>query len=357
MLLFSLTGCGAETRVEPKGLSDSNVSLATAMDTAPGSVRIVLSAFHTKVGSPPRSELEHFRAIPDGIILANGSAVLADKYARRLVLMRESADLQLLAPSGEGPGEVRHPSGLIRLGDDQFAVLDNALYRLTVFEVGGRSFSVVRSEPTMRQPRRICALPDRYVGVQYSPQDNGFFQEFPFGAEPKRPFGRAPTMPHLVNQVYARGFILCIEKPPGVVAVLMNGELSAYDLPNQFRWKRRVPGFEPMMIEEQGSSVVTALIPDSALSANLPVALVRLDSMTAALQLMHFSRDDGTTRGVPVARGITTLLVDTRSGTLIGSQDDLPQVLDALDGRILVGGNEPEPWVAITTYTLVRERR
>ncbi|HPF62139.1 MAG TPA: hypothetical protein PLI93_08790 [Gemmatimonadales bacterium] len=318
-------------------------------------IRIVLrvSAVGSRIGDPPTSELVQFRGIPDAMLLDDGRIVVGDKFTRRVLLIGTDDAVSVLATHGAGPGEVMHPSALLKTGPSQVTVLDNALFRVQTFDLAGGTAMVVRTETTSGQPRVACKLGGGYAGLHYDPRSQTMLQFY----QPERgvvgSVGPAPSRDRRYNSMAAQGAIMCSDTREEVVWAQQTGEISAASAAGGVSWRRLVPGYEPALFEVKGDLVTTGPIPDGAVSSRFPVAVVRVNEDLGLVQLARFRRPGGDVSAEPELEGYSTVLFDLASGAVVGEQQGLPRILDVAGNQLLVGGMDPQPWLARGQYVLV----
>lgn len=160
----------------------SATSSLSSVHTDSAGVAIVLSpaaaedvpAFATMDGAPlvkigaldGRPE-EQFGSIVDVLPLSNGGVAVLDGQTAEIRLFDSSgAYLRTLGSMGDGPGELRAPLALGRVGEDSLAVFDRRSMRITRFALDGGTGGVTTLATEGRRPiNRAVLLPDgRLVG-------------------------------------------------------------------------------------------------------------------------------------------------------------------------------------------------
>jgi hypothetical protein len=317
--------------------------------------RVTLLGEHYRLGNPAHSDLELFGGWLDGVVTGDGSTVVSDRRMKVLLVSTPTGRASAFTRSGSGPGEIQDASALFPRFAGHFAILDNALFRLTLYSLQDGHASLVKSYATKSQPTHPCALDSAYVGLSMDPTTATILRTFTLGSDPGFSFG-APLIAGswLLNRQASLGPILCTTDPPGIIFAPQTGELIAYSLAGKVRWRKVIPDFEPGLLKEVPSGVVSGLIPDGAPRSRLVARLVALSADVGLLQLNEYEREGLTPKGAPTFKRTLSKLFDIRTGTLLGEQDDLPNVLSATDRLLLVAHPDPEPWVQVVEYRLNR---
>lgn len=358
--MVCVAGCGNDSanagRVDLyTPLSGPTLQTLPLTDMGPdtGAVRVTVYSEEYRVGNPAKSDLEYFGDWLDAALLPNGSAVLWDPRLRRLTLVNARGKSALLGRVGSGPGEIRHASALLPNMKGLFGILDDALYRLTLYDLASGTAKFVRSYPTQQQPRRACSIDTSYIGLGIDPTDNTMFRVFPLGGTPHSGFALPPdTGSYFRNTQLALGPLLCLSEQKRIMVALRTGELVAYGLDGKFVWRKSIPDFEPEMFEQRPNGVIrTGLIPADANRSRLVTSLVRLNDSIGVIQLGEYQRS---TEGDSAIRfvGMRSKLFDLRSGLIVGSQNDLPHILSATRDFLLLFDREPEPWVHLVRFSV-----
>ena len=99
--------------------------------------------------------------VMSAIRLDDGRIVLSNNGSQELLFFdRDGQFLSASGKSGEGPGEFRNIGLLHRMGEDSLAVIDFGLFRISVFDEGGkfaRSFRVAEGSPELPFPDGVFA--------------------------------------------------------------------------------------------------------------------------------------------------------------------------------------------------------
>jgi len=138
VLVLALTACG----------SDTESAVDRVVEDSAG-VRIVTLAATPDMEAPfafaPEPLYRHGAGADDymftyvwrGILLGDGSAAIFDARNSELVLLNPDGTFRsVLAPAGEGPGEVRMVTSMFAVGQDSILVEDRLNARLTLFVNG-----------------------------------------------------------------------------------------------------------------------------------------------------------------------------------------------------------------------------
>ena len=107
---------------------------------------------------PPEPRYRHgtnpgdyaFQAVQPGSLFPDGSAVVSDVLNRELIVLSpDGASHEVIAGSGEGPGDVSYVGATFALGQDRFMAVDFQLDRLTIFDGGSveRTVDIRHADP------------------------------------------------------------------------------------------------------------------------------------------------------------------------------------------------------------------
>ena len=149
VLVLTLTACGSDT--EP--------AVDRVVEDSAG-VRIVTLAgtpdMEAPFAFPPEPLYRHgtaaddymFSSVRRGILLGDGSAAVFDARNSELVLLNPDGTFHsVLAPAGEGPGEVKMVTSMFAVGRDSILVEDFFNARLTLFAGGAVARTVSTRGP------------------------------------------------------------------------------------------------------------------------------------------------------------------------------------------------------------------
>lgn len=142
-----------------------------------------------------------------------------------------------------------------------------------------------------------------------------------------RPFG---TGDPLAVSTQSSGSLLCDASERIYAASTLYGQIRAYDQSRTLVWQQSVPDFRRIRIEtpSRGSGIRYTLPPDSIWDR-----VVGLWKPTTDVLAVQLSRKRTLTSPDP-RRKILTYFIHAEDGTIIGSQETLPQVLGVSHGEL-----------------------
>lgn len=362
--LVVLTACVSSERADGRGevaRTASAEALLPLTDMGPevDSLLITLGEERYRLGHPPKTDLEQFSSsVFLGVAFSDGSAVIVDRKTGTGVVADPGGAVTVLAPTGSGPGEMREASGMFRLANDDVAILDNRLGRLTTFNVSNGRAIALRQTSGAAWSSAVCALDSAYVGMGFTSPKRNVFTVYSLSGAVRTSFG-----PPLVagsglrNGELSLGYLVCLSDPARVIAFPRTGELLSFTADGRFLWRKRVKDFEPGGIVEREHTLRTELIAQGKVRSRRVAGMVLLSNAIGVAQLQEYVREspEGTQ---PVTRSrLLTKIFDTRTGNLLGQQDDLPRFLSTADNLVLVAEDDDEngPWVRLVTFRLSRK--
>ena len=318
------------------------------------SLRVVLGAEQYRLGNPPRTDLELFEGGLMGVVFDDGRAIIADRKAKQVIAVDAKGVPALFARRGSGPGEVTYPSMVFDDIDGHVGLLDNALQRLTRYNLTGNKAARVDDYRTHVGPGYSCAIGGRYVGIYYTPTNQGVFSVYTLDGKLESRFG-PPFISGSPLRVstHTKGRVICVGSSPRVISATQGGELLAYDLDGTFLWRKSIPDVEPG--EEFGSAeeIGFRIIPRGKARSRWVLSLTALSASVGAVQLQEYTvppvgSDDQFVRG-----GVLTKLFDLQTGLLLGEQDDIPEILYASGTKLLLlQWSDDAQWVRTTSFRI-----
>jgi hypothetical protein len=95
-------------------------------------------------------------------------------------------------------------------------------------------------------------------------------------------------------------------------------------------------------------------VPDSVESATSLKTLLRVNAQIGLVQLAVYVSGEGGANSYPLRLArIESYLIELSTGREVGHQSDLPVVLSSTVTRLLLFGEEPEPWVEVRGFRVV----
>jgi hypothetical protein len=133
----------------------ADVPVFASMDSAPS----------LRLGTLGGRREEQFGSITDVLPLSDGGVAVLDGQAAEIRIFDASGMYRsTLGSKGDGPGELRLPWALGRIGDDTIAVFDRRTKRITRFALGGGLGGMTKLATEGRRPiNRAFFLPDGWL--------------------------------------------------------------------------------------------------------------------------------------------------------------------------------------------------
>ncbi|MES2305608.1 MAG: hypothetical protein V4558_08875 [Gemmatimonadota bacterium] len=358
---FGGAGCSQPEEVPTSQLIDIVVdksidedSLWTAAAKRAG-LRVVLGSSEYQFGHAAASDGAELGVVDFGVLLGDGRAVISDFSKHRLVYLSPRGELlSLFGRRGEGPGEIGQAGGMYLQADGNLVFRDNQLQRATVLTPAENSLDLRRSYPVASYARPICALADVTVGVRYRPQVQRTIETRSLDGKRVNYIG-LPLFKatNNLNVIATNGSLLCLPDKAQVVFAAQTGDLLAYRRDGSVAWRRKLADFVPSQVKEVGSGVLLTAAPPPLNRSVTVRALVRLDSITALLQMVMLVRRGEGKTSVVERSGIESRIIALEDGAELGRQTDLPLMLDVRDGMALTYAEEPEPMVGLVRLRLM----
>lgn len=354
VILLGVAACGTDAARAPSGQRETIALLPlTEMGANTDSVSIVLEAERYRIGDPARSDLEYFEGGLHGVVFSDGSAIIADRKAQKVVAVDSTGVPALFARRGSGPGEIEYPSAVYADIGGRVGILDGALGRLTRFEVAGNRSTRVDDFRTSIQTAYSCAIDGRYVGLQYRPPDHGVFSVYSLNGELLSQFG-PPFVAgsDLRRFVHTKGRVICHADPPTVLVATDGGELLSFGLDGRFNWRKKIPDAEPGEEFGTGGAIGFRIIPNGASRSRWVLSLTAVSRTLGAVQLQEYlPAPDGSDEAFRRGR-VLTKVFELVSGRLVGEQDDIPEILHASERLLLLLHWRDAQWVRTVRFRL-----
>lgn len=322
------------------------------------SIRLDVDAFIYRLGLGPRNDAEEFGAVYTGALLPGGWAVVGDQERDRIVAITPGGRALPFGREGEGPAEFQQPTTVLADRGDTVTIRDNLLFRSTRLVVNAAGVHVVESLRFENQPDGVCRYGDELVTLDYDVITEHPLRSTDGRGRVRRSFGLPLVRgSNWLNASMSQGEILCLPDRGLVIHASTQGDILAYEVGTDVvRWRRHLADFKPVRIEPRAGGVVFIYAPPPERRGMFIASLHRLTDSIAILQTgVHLGREmpDGS---IELSYGpIETRFLDLATGAEIGRQAGIPWILDLRDGALLVKGDEPEPWVGLQRFRVVRD--
>ncbi len=315
------------------------------------SLRLRLTSVRHDVGGQAPVADEYFVGWLQGVILPSGSAVVSDRAGRAVFVLFADGHQRRLAQFGEGPGEIRDPTVLVRLDDNRVGVMDSRLRRLSVFGVGTDTVELISSTGVAGAPAAACPSDSSIYGLEYSFRDGTSLAEYFFDGRAVRRMGMPLVSgSRLRIAQLSRGTMLCAMNAGKIWVFPLTGELIAFDVAGELIQRLSVPEVVPGLIQERNSTISIGLVDPERGWSRIPAGVVAVENFLGAIQLQKYSLSVGTPEAV--LGEVTTILFDTRTGQRLGVQNDIPRILSTSGDTILLASDGDEPAVLIGRYSV-----
>jgi len=251
---------------------------------------------------------------------------------------------------------MRHITALFSGHTASIELLDGVLGRRSVIAVADDGLSLEKTEPWGPfRGAEVCGWEDGFIGLHVA-ESGAFLHRLSRDGAILAPFGeRLFEGSHAWNATLTQGSLLCMPESGRVLYAGMMGDLVTYAVGGGVVWHRKILDFYPILIERARGGIDFTYAPPPHNQATYPVGVFLLDDTYVLLQL---NRQERTTRDgaivVDMYAGIDSRIIRTSDGAEVGRQSDLPRVLSLRDGRALVMGLDPEPWVEVRALSLGR---
>ena len=149
VLALALAACGADTEPASDMVVEDSAGVRIVQHSGTPDVEPPFSFAPEPVYRYGDDQDDHmFAAIWNGILLGDGSAAIFDVSSSEVVLLNSDGTFHsVLAPAGEGPGEVRAVTSMFDVGQDSILIEDIGNGRFTLFVDGAVARSVSTQGP------------------------------------------------------------------------------------------------------------------------------------------------------------------------------------------------------------------
>lgn len=352
--LIAAEGCATPDRRSTNLTQASLDSLPlTGMGRSAATTSIVLGLTAYTVGRTGASDGAFWAGGLVGIVRSDGSAVVADRLDRRVVAIASTGRPAPVSRRGSGPGEIGFPLALLNWDGGEFGVLDTERLRLARFRTLGDVTTHLADYPLSIQPAAACATGGNYVGLGYQVGVEGVISVYTIEGRLLARFGPPFAFgPRSLMLSRTQGRLVCRGSPPRVIVAAVTGEMFSFELDGTFRWRKAIPDFEPGLVEATASTVLVGPLAKGADRSRLVISLAALSDSVGVVQLQEFLAPPDGHGPAPIKGRVLSKLFDLSSGRLLGEQDDIPKILDAATGFLLLEHGDEEPWVSAVRFKL-----
>jgi hypothetical protein len=137
-----------------------------------------------------------------------------------------------------------------------------------------------------------------------------------------------------------------------IVAPSLKPEVRAYDAGGKLRWMRTIADVIPPVVREVAGGGVLFGHPPGLRQSHRIVSLIQIGPEHILVQFGLTNREHPGENGD--FAGIDSRILRVSDGREVGRQIDLPLVLTSNMSRVLLLGAEPEPWIEVRRYQLVK---
>ncbi len=294
-----------------------------------------------RVGQLGGAEHETFGEI-GGAAFVGSDLVISDAQANRIhVFDGEGRHVRSMGGPGQGPGEFRRVGPIVSLPDGSIAALDAGSNRLQVF---ARDGSPLRTRSFPWSSESMCALGSTLVFLGRHPDTPAPIHLLDFASDEVVSIGSVPALdseslhaPALAGRLL-EGTVGCFGSTI-VYARSSEGRVTALDRSGSGVWEAGIPGFVPIEFYIDEARGVGRRMPDGASEVNVFVGMVRVGDVLHT----HVMRGIVSVGVI----GISTVVLDPDTGTLLGVDHTTPQVLAVGDDRVAVLLASDYPLIAV----------
>jgi hypothetical protein len=187
--------------------------------------------------------------------------------------------------------------------------------------------------------------------VEADPNDQQLFSLVPYeGGQRRRSGPPVTTGSRLRTPQLSHGPLIGAHSVGRLWLVPATGDLLQLDTTGTLHQRFTIPGFIQGLIEEGPGTISMALVALDRGTSGLIGSMTALDPGIGALQLRTYRTMPGGLE--PIAGEFPTTLFDLRSGRLVGTRRDLPRILAADGGLLVLTEGDDEPSVRLVGYRL-----
>lgn len=329
-------------------------------------VRLTITATYPLIGGESSDPSKQFASNRGGLLLSYGRLAVVDRGASSIRVFTIAGDaLGTLGRAGHGPGELMDLAGLARGTGDTLVLFDPAARRLSTFGDGRpRPLLAGTSSFDRVTPSGFCISGKGQVYLQFDQRTGtilhleGAGKPVDFG-DPVFPWNPKQHSSVFLNNIGTIGPLACSPQDNTVLfAPTWLGRLYIYRLDGR-RAPKLVPfpDFRESVIEIRRDGGASISYPMDPATRHTMASVVRLPAGRALVQFGLRRRDEHSGQDFDY-EAVETRIIDLATGRIIGSQSDLPVILDIRGDLALLAGAEPAPWVRVAKIRIIdREAR
>lgn len=252
---------------------------------------------------------------------------------------------------GSGPGELREPVSIGILEGGQVAVLDRALRRINLYDMGrdGASLTASGSVPIAASAEAMCILPGSKLLI-YGYREGYRLHVFDLNGKLLRSFGPVETiLSPIARDLLTKGLLACDNRSDEVVlSSKFLPVVEAYRVSTGERiWVDTLRPFRPLNVNDQGGrvSIASGRTGYSASSSVLVLGNYRI------FQTFFDSRRDSVE-----VDSVTTYIYDRPARRWLTPQHDLPTLLPFRDRKVVSVADDDEATIKLFDIRVASSR-
>jgi len=323
----------------------------------PPRIQLRLAEVQFRVGSGTTTPTEPFGSIESARFVSETVIVLDGRRPGLFHFSSRGRQIEVVGRSGSGPGEMHEPTVLQVAPGGRAILLDRALLRLTHYEYSGGKFRLVSTTRLEDDgTESFCLLRGQLIAYGYNASTGRILHVLKDGTRSSSwgdtLFAGGPR----INSIATGGAVLCLEREGMVViAPHLKGEIIAYSESGALKWRTTLTDFVgPVVQAVARGGVLFGRQPGSKV-AHGTIGVHRLNDEFLLVQTGVRS-DEHRGRDFDYER-VDSRILRIVDGVEISRVTDLPVILDVSLGRVLVAGGEPDLWLEMRSYKLVRTGR
>jgi hypothetical protein len=320
-----------------------------------------------ELGTETEAGPELFGGIGSAAIDGNGAVYVLD-VSDNSVRMFDARGrfLARAGRPGRGPGDLATPHQIFHDGDSSLFVID-AVNGVSVFHTTDAALKFAMSFGGELRPRSACLFGGNLVVAGYREgrmlhfvDERGNISRSiggPFAIKPppgvKYPVDTIKRLKEYANSG-APVLAVCSDQLDVIAVAQLHGPgLRAYRPNGQLVWSAELPGYHGHTFWESPQGRAVTVFGNDATRT-----LALLDSLTLLVQVSRRQTLPGRTNGGRQTRvqqlSMTSTLLDLRTGRVLASGTEFPQVLAVRDSTMVEGYLDPFPQIRVRSFSKKR---